>query len=307
MYPKITWLLAVKNGMPYLTEMLASIEAQTYKNWEILVWDNGSTDGTIEELQKWIPSRLPGRAIVNEPLTLGKSLARLVEMCETELCARIDADDVNLANRLEQQVAYLSEHPEIAILGSWLYFIDELGNIEKLHTVPLEHDDIVHQTLTENALIQPSAIFRRSAILAVGNYRDLTIVEDLDLWLRIIQRYRLGNVALPLVKYRVHSNSTSQLAMKENSLDQSTIDCLAEHAKLTYGCSSTDMRQLQQRNHVVAMLPLLQIVRHLQKNHGGRFLSRLRSPSLIKSAKSLLSPKDAISRLAISSFDRELR
>ncbi len=54
----VTWLVPVKDGMPYLPETLASIEAQTYRNWQILSWDNGSTDGTVAELHKWIPSRM---------------------------------------------------------------------------------------------------------------------------------------------------------------------------------------------------------------------------------------------------------
>src|SRR5438552_5677499 len=104
---RVTWLMPVKNGMPYLSETLASIEAQTYRDWEILVWDNGSTDGTLDELRRWIPSRLPGRIIDNRPLSLGNSLAALVEAAGTELCARIDADDVNYPERLERQVAFL--------------------------------------------------------------------------------------------------------------------------------------------------------------------------------------------------------
>src|SRR5437763_1462931 len=93
--PPVTWLMPVKNGMPYLPHTLRSIEAQTYKNWRVLASDNGSTDGTLEELQRWIPSRLPGRIIADEPLSLGKSLARLVGKAETELCARSDVDDAN--------------------------------------------------------------------------------------------------------------------------------------------------------------------------------------------------------------------
>ena len=136
MSERVTWLLPVKNGMPYLPETLASIAAQTYHDWEVLAWDNGSTDGTVEELQKWIPSRLPGRVITGQPLSLGDSLAEMVQQCNTEFCARIDADDVNVPERLERQVAFLLAHPEVAVVGS---------QINRL----------------------------RSAVLQVGNYREL--------------------------------------------------------------------------------------------------------------------------------------
>src|SRR3954470_6092499 len=111
--PKVTWLLPVKNGMPYLPETLASIEAQTYRNWEIIAWDNDSTDGTLELLQAWIPERLPGKIVTGNPLPLGRTLSELVQLAETEYCARIDADDVNYPNRLAVQVAFLNAHPEI--------------------------------------------------------------------------------------------------------------------------------------------------------------------------------------------------
>ena len=84
---RVTWLLPIKDGMPFLPETLASIEAQTYQDWEVLAWDNGSTDGTIQELKRWIPSRLPGRVVTDCPLGLGLSLAQMVLRADTELCA----------------------------------------------------------------------------------------------------------------------------------------------------------------------------------------------------------------------------
>jgi glycosyltransferase involved in cell wall biosynthesis len=61
--PLVTWLMPTLNGMPYVRETLASITGQTYRNHLILAWDNGSTDGTLEELRRWIPAHLPGRIV----------------------------------------------------------------------------------------------------------------------------------------------------------------------------------------------------------------------------------------------------
>ena len=309
MNDRVTWLIPIKNGMPYLPETLASIEAQTYKNWEVLVWDNGSTDGTVEELYNWIPNRLPGRVICGEPLTLGGSLARMIEVCETELCARIDADDINLPERLEKQVAFLSKYPAISVLGSWAYFIDEEGlATEDLFKVPLNHEDIVNEMLVRNTIAHPTVIFKRSHILQSGNYRDLYLqwnkvnIEDYDLWLRVAQQYKLANLDIPLLKYRIHENSTTQMAIRENRINKAMDDCICENAPGTFGCKESEMRLLRERKHPFAARLLLQIAKHLQYSQDEKSINRLHSSSFIDSAKRLISTEDIITGLWLSAY-----
>ncbi len=305
MNDRVTWLMPIKNGMPYLPETLASIEAQTHTNWEILVWDNGSTDGTIEELAKWIPDRLPGKVIVGEPSTLGGSLARMVEICETEFCARIDADDLNLPERLEKQLEFLSNHPEIAVLGSQIYPIDETG-LPKEYSLPmpLNHDDILHGMLLRNPISHPSVVFRRSAILEVGNYRNLYFqwnqvnIEDYDLWLRVAQQYKIANLDIHLVKYRIHENSTTVLAIRDNRIKKAVDDWICASAPLNFGCSESEMRLLRSKSHPFAFRPILQIAKYLQQTQGGN-LERLNSASFIDSTKHLVSSKDILSLLLL--------
>ena len=126
--PPVTWLLSVKNNMPFLAETLRSIAEQTYRNHKILAWDDCSTDGSLEELQKWIPAVIPGKIFSGKSLRLGPCLAFLVEQADTELCARIDGDDIAVPHRLEKQVRYMLDHPEVAVLGSRMQVIDENGN-----------------------------------------------------------------------------------------------------------------------------------------------------------------------------------
>ncbi len=210
MNERITWLMPVKNGMPYLPETLASIEAQTYRDWEVLVWDNGSTDGTLEELRKWIPSRLPGRIIHDQPLSLGNSLARLVETAGTELCARIDADDVNYPERLELQVAFLREHTEVALVGGDVELIDENGRfVPGAWTSKYRDAEIRWRLRWKNSLNHTTILFRRSAVLAAGNYTDCMPCEDHDLWLRIALIAEVANMPRVLAKYRLLSSSVT--------------------------------------------------------------------------------------------------
>ena len=313
MSERVTWLLPIKNGMPHLPETLASIEAQTYKNWEVLVWDNGSTDDTLEELKKWIPSRLPGRIITEEPLTLGGSLARMVEECKTEFCARIDADDINLPERLEKQVAFLEVYPEVAVLGSQMYCMDTQGVIsDSLYNVPFHHDEIVYAMLIKNSIAHPSVLFRRSAIFKAGNYRHLpewqgVNIEDYDLWLRVAatNHYKLANLDLPLIRYRIHDKSTTQIAIRENRINKVLDECFCNNAPLLFGCSESEARLLRQKKHFSAIQPLYQIAKHLHKTQGGELINRLRSDSFIQASKSLVSSKDVITRLVLASLEKQ--
>ena len=210
MSERATWLLPVKNGMPYLTETLASIEAQTYRHWEVLAWDNGSTDETVAELRRWIPSRLPGRVISDRPLSLGHSLARMVEIAETEFCARIDADDINLPERLERQVAFLLEHPEVGVVGSQIEFIGEHEcACPEAWMQPSSDAEIRWKLRWENALHHPTVMFRRSVVLAAGNYADCMPYEDYDLWMRVALIAEIANIPRALVKYRFHPTSVT--------------------------------------------------------------------------------------------------
>ena len=300
MSDRVTWLLPVKNGMPYLPETLASIEVQTYNNWEILAWDDGSTDGTLEELKKWIPSRLPGKIFTGESLGVGGALARLVEECETELCARIDADDICLKDRLEKQVTYLQSHPEIAVLGSWMFVMNSHGVQNKhLYKVPQRHNDIVHFMLKENSMAHPSVIFKRSVILAVGNYQRIPNVEDYDLWLRIAatHNYKLENLELPLVKYRLHENSETRKASQNHRIQEATNECFYSHAPLLFGCSYKEAKLLRTQQHPHTINAFYKIAVYLSRHQGDDLIDRLNSKSFIQITKDLLPRKEWFSKI----------
>jgi glycosyltransferase involved in cell wall biosynthesis len=213
--PTVTWLLPVRNGMPYLPLTLESIAEQSYQNHKIIAWDNGSHDGTVEELCRWIPGRIPGVVVAGRPMRLGPSLAAMVEMADTELCARMDGDDINAPDRLERQVAFMLEHPNVGILGSQLDLIDEENR--KLPSADWSYsiDDASIRWLLRwrNQLAHNAVMYRRSVILAAGNYRDTQPFEDLDLWQRASCLTEMWNLPEVLVHYR-RITSTSTGAIK---------------------------------------------------------------------------------------------
>ena len=288
---RITWLLPIKNGMPYLPETLASIEKQTYSNWEVLAWDNGSTDGTIAELQRWIPHRLPGRIVTDQPLSLGNALAEMVRQAKTELCARIDADDVNAPQRLEKQVEFLKHHPRIAVLGTQVNRIDSQGfNHGPWTQYPTQPIDILHFMLRSCMLWHPTVMFRRSAILKVGNYRDVHGTEDYDLWLRVAAQYQLANLDETLVDYRVHDKSITQTTAAKTGLANVSNQCFCRNAETLYGCSEHNALLLRERRHPQPIRVLQQIAQYLCETQPGG--NRFQISSFMQAGRQLISSKN---------------
>lgn len=208
--PRVTWLLPVFNGMPYLPQTLASIAAQTYGNHEVLAWDNGSTDGSVEELQRWIPTRLAGTVVTSRPLGIGAALARMVQISRTELCARIDADDVNEPDRLARQVERMLADEALVLIGSNVQRIDEGGAPLGVSGAPVDDVAIRWALRFCNPMKHPTVLFRRRAVLAAGNYRDIKPGQDYDLWLRMARVGKMANLPEPLVRYRVHDRSITR-------------------------------------------------------------------------------------------------
>lgn len=193
--------------MPYLRETLASVEAQTYRNQKILVWDDCSTDGSLEELQRWIPERIPGRIFSGKSLRLGPALAFLLEQADTELCARIDGDDIAVPDRLEKQVDYMLRHPEVGVLGSSIYVIDETGQEVDRWNYPVEDADLRWLMRWMVQILHPALLLRKGVLLRAGNYPDFK-VEDSALWIRCCPITEIHNLPDRLLRYR--RTNTSQ-------------------------------------------------------------------------------------------------
>jgi hypothetical protein len=153
---------------------------------------------------------LPGRIITGRPLELGDSLAALVEEAGTEFCARIDADDLNHPQRLEKQVAFLRAHPNTVLVGSELQIIDEEGRPTTVPwRAPADDAEVRWGSRWRVKALHGAALFRRSAVLAAGNYRNCKPVEDQDLVIRLSMVGRIENIPEKLFQYRRHASSVS--------------------------------------------------------------------------------------------------
>lgn len=196
--------MSVYNGLPYLSEAIESILAQTYCDFEFLIVNDASTDSSSDVLARYAEQDSRIRILTNERNGgLGFSLARGLKAASTVWVARMDADDIALPNRLEQQMAYLHKNPKTDILGTWANDIDAEGNILQQRRVPTKHDDIYRYIWT-NPFIHSTVVFRREAILRVGSYPPVRSgPEDYDLWFRCAaEGLRFANLPVALLDYR---------------------------------------------------------------------------------------------------------
>lgn len=214
MTPRVTVLLAVHDGAAYVEEAVESVLDQTFEDFELLVVDDGSTDGTPDLVAGFGDERI--RLLRNERnLGQAPSLNRGLREARGEYVARLDADDRCRPQRLERQVAVLDAEPGVALVGSWLELVQEEGRrIGWLRSEIAGYAEFVFHTLISRVLIaHPAAMFRRGLVLELGGYDESTApAEDKDLWRRIaLARGDARIVPEPLVVYRIHDAQLSQV------------------------------------------------------------------------------------------------
>jgi glycosyltransferase involved in cell wall biosynthesis len=208
-HPLISVCMPVYNAERYVAEAVESVLAQTFGDFEFLIIDDGSTDGSRRILERYAAVD-PRIRLVSRPNTgLVIALNEMLAMARGEFIARMDADDVSLPQRFERQVSYLREHPEVLVLGSPVLLVDPRGAPLTEMRQKQEHAEIDEALLDGIVLIcHPAVMARARAIREAGGYRSEAFpAEDADLWLRIAETGKLANLPEVLVKYRQHLQS----------------------------------------------------------------------------------------------------
>jgi glycosyltransferase involved in cell wall biosynthesis len=207
--PLVSVLMPARNAGRYLRAAVQSVLAQTLRDLELVVVDDGSTDDTRQILAGVVDPRL---VVVRLEASRGlpHALNHGVRAARAELIARLDADDVALPDRLERQLAAMRAAPPLALLGTRAHLIDtegrRLGNLDR----PLGAHAIRWYHLFDNPFVHSTVMFRRAVVRdELGGYDEsfLTATEDWDLWSRILRRHPAANLPDRLIEYRTHPAS----------------------------------------------------------------------------------------------------
>ena len=201
--PSVTVLMSVHNEARYLPLAVDSILAQTFGDFEFLIVDDGSTDGSWEYFAGLTDPRV---RLLRNPHNLGlsRSLNAGLDAARGRYVARMDGDDVAEPGRLAAQVAFLDAHPDMGIVGSGRTLIDEEGNVVAVAQAAGDDLAVRWKCLLGSPFAHPTVMLRRDVLERHGlRYRDVKRAEDYDLWPRLLAHARGANLPEPLLQYRL--------------------------------------------------------------------------------------------------------
>ncbi len=220
--PTVSIVLPVYDALDTLSRAVESIQAQRHRDWELIIVDDGSSDGSGSTADR-LASADSRIVVLHEPHR--GLVPALVDGCATargEFIARMDADDVSHPDRLARQLAWFSEHPEGGLCGAQVRMAgQDIGSGRRRYESWLNsntsHDEIVRELFVECPIAHPAFMMRRAAFEAVGGYRDFDGPEDYDLIMRFwLGGYRLGNVPEVLLEWHEQPGRLSMTSPRYN-------------------------------------------------------------------------------------------
>ena len=208
MIPIVTILTTVHNGEEFIEECVNSILGQTVKDFEYIILNNGSTDGTASILNRFSDPRL--KIIHQENLGISNSLNKGVKLSNCDLVARLDADDYSLPNRLERQMDIMNRNPNIILCGSRFQELRET-KLFKQRVLSIEKDQAIRKLMSSfNPFAHSTVMIRKKFLIEAGGYNDkFKYSQDYDLWVRMLsigEAYIL-NDELSVLRVSEKSNS----------------------------------------------------------------------------------------------------
>jgi len=229
---EVTVLMTVFNGMPYLAQAVDSILCQTLTDFEFIIVDDGSTDGTPEYLSALEDPRI---SIIRQDNGGTAAAANHgLESVTTPYVARMDADDISLPTRLAKQLAFMKQNPEVGVLGAQVVPVGSTSHGRSL-ALPLTHEELFPAMMKcKHGLAHSSVMIDVDRLKSIGGYWSLRLIDDWDMMLRMGEISKLANLDEVLVHYRVHSGSLNGTSM------------LRMHRSIAYAADRAQRRQSNQ-------------------------------------------------------------
>jgi glycosyltransferase involved in cell wall biosynthesis len=223
--PKVSVLLPVRNGMPFLPAAIDSVLNQTFGDFELIAIDDGSTDGTADYLQQLADRRV--RVLSPRTAGLASALNAGLAVARGRYLARQDADDWSAPDRLARQVAWLDDRADVGVLATAASFVNERGEpVDSTWTraVHAQWDaalapEQIAKLMPLTCCIFHATVMARTALLRqAGGYDQATVpAEDYDLWLRLLPRHRFARLPERLYTVRIHAASSSVVRRVEQT------------------------------------------------------------------------------------------
>ncbi len=246
--PLISVLMSVFNGKPYLSEAVESILHQTFADFEFIIIDDGSSDGTTEILEEYAEKDSRIRLIRNDGnIGLTRSLNKGIQVASGKFIARQDADDVSLPERFEKQLHRFADDERLALLGSAYEVIDGEGNTSGVDRYPADDVSIRWQMMFHNGFAHSSVMIRRDVLAShkLSYNEECEFAQDYELWSRILEFGCGANIDEPLIRYRCHGLNAGDVFM----VQQQGIACrvaIANMKRFGFEISTKGMTTLRQ-------------------------------------------------------------
>ena len=236
--PVISVVLPVYNCADYVAEAVQSILDQTFSNFEFIIIDDGSTDGTSNVLQGFRDPRI--RSITQENRGLAFTLNRGLELSRGRYVARQDADDISLPDRLGKQVAFLEAHPACALVGTWADIWRARETTGRSHHHPSDNATLKFELLFNNPFVHSSVMLRKTVLEQVGGYAGDSFPQtgDYELWSRIARVGEVANIPEVLQIYREVSGSLSRVS--DTPIVDQLVDLSAANLAWASGTDATN-------------------------------------------------------------------
>lgn len=224
MPPLVSFGLSARNAQSSIAATIESILQQSYKDWELIVIDDGSDDNTLSILKNLQDSRIQV-LIDGEKRGLPIRLNQAVHLSRGSYFARIDADDIAYPDRLQKQVEFLEANPDVDLVGSWMLVFDQSGKALGIQTAPLEHTKICAQVRSGFPLAHPTWLGKRSWFLQHPYKVTALRCQDQDLLLRTYRDSKFACLPQILLGYRLERMSLKKSLLGRYYYSQALWSC----------------------------------------------------------------------------------